>query len=144
MVEFIFTTCSSPENHGKWFRVSCGVDYSVGQFHVGSVCFPCGILYDGITRNFRVLIMHGNTVFVPYVFRVNFLSRKYAELSCTTCTRRHRIDSVRFPCLVVYDEIARKFRVLVVHGNTVFVPYVFRVNFLSRNYTEFSCTKREQ
>ena len=70
MAEFISTMLPSPENHGKCFRVPRGVDYSVRQLRVGSGCFPCLIFYDGISRNFRVLNVHGNTVFVPYVFRV--------------------------------------------------------------------------
>ena len=130
------------------------------QYGVCSVCFPCLILYHGTTRNFRVRRVHGDIVLIPCVFRVSFSmtelhgifvhwsctvipclfrvffvfsfrSRNYTELSCMTYTRRHRNDSVSFPCIIFYDGTARNFRVycMRVHTQIVFIPYVFRVAF---------------
>ena len=92
------------------------------RHRIDSVCFPCLIFYDGITRNFRLLIMHGNTVFVPLFSVFNFRSRNYTELWCMTYARQHRIDSVSFfPCLIFYDGTSRNFRVLYAraHANRV-------------------------
>ena len=114
MVEFIFTTCSSRKNHGNVsvYHVELTIPYA------NSVLVPDVFRVEFFTTELHGIFVYGSRTVIPCLFRVfsvfNFMSRNYTELSCTTCTRRHRIGSVCFPCLIVYRGTARNSRVMSV------------------------------
>lgn len=114
------------------------VEFSITELHGTSMYWGCTVtsylfrvfsVFILLPRNYTELSCTERALCTSCLFRAfsvfNFLSRNYTELACTTCTRRYRIDSVCFPCLIFYYGIARNFRVITVNGNTLLVPVCF-------------------